>query len=213
MNTLSTRSRSYTRRNGSLLLAALLGLPAIVLAAGTPDRSGKTVVEAVCISCHGPGKDNAPRIGNTAEWSPHAAQGLQAMTRNAITGVRKMPAHGGQGSLTDLEITRAVTYMVSGGKTADPDKAYSSPKQISGENLVKAHCQNCHAEGKDGAPHIGNMADWQPRLQKGVDNLVQSAVRGHKAMPARSGMNYLSDADLKAAVTYMVTQVSAAPKK
>jgi cytochrome c5 len=44
------------------------------------------------------------------------------MTRNAITGVRKMPAHGGQGSLTDLEITRAVTYMVSGGKTADPDK-------------------------------------------------------------------------------------------
>jgi cytochrome c5 len=44
-------------------------------------------------------------------------------------------------------------------------------------------------------------------------NLVQSAIRGHKAMPARSGMNYLSDADLKAAVTYMVTQVSAAPQE
>ena len=213
MNTLNSPTSFFARRKGGLLLMALLGVPAMAFAAAAPDRTGKEVVEAVCISCHGPGKDKAPRIGNTSEWSPHAAQGLQAMTRNAITGVRKMPAHGGQGSLTDLEITRAVTYMVSDGKTADPDKAYSSPKQISGENLVKTHCQNCHAEGKDGAPHIGNMADWQPRLQKGVDNLVQSAIRGHKAMPARSGMNYLSDADLKAAVTYMVTQVSAAPKK
>jgi cytochrome c5 len=213
MNTLISRTSLLARRKGGSLLAALLGVPAIAFAAAAPDRTGKEVVEAVCITCHGPGTDKAPRIGNTAEWSSHAAQGLQAMTRNAITGIRKMPAHGGQGSLTDLEITRAVTYMVSGGKTADPDKAYSSPKQISGENLVKAHCHNCHAEGKDGAPHIGNMADWQPRLQKGVDSLVQSAVRGHKAMPARSGMNHLSDADLKAAVTYMVTQVSAAPKK
>jgi cytochrome c5 len=213
MNTLISRTSLLARRKGGSLLAALLGVPAIAFAAAAPDRTGKEVVEAVCITCHGPGTDKAPRIGNTAEWSSHAAQGLQAMTRNAITGIRKMPAHGGQGSLTDLEVTRAVTYMVSGGKTADPDKAYSSPKQISGENLVKAHCHNCHAEGKDGAPHIGNMADWQPRLQKGVDSLVQSAVRGHKAMPARSGMNHLSDADLKAAVTYMVTQVSAAPKK
>ena len=213
MNTHSAQSSSITRSKSGMLLVALLGVPAFAFAAGTPDRSGKEVVEAVCIVCHGPGTDKAPRIGNTAEWSPHAAQGLQAMTRNAITGIRKMPAHGGQGSLTDLEITRAVTYMVSGGKTADPDKAYSSPKQISGANLVKAHCQNCHADGKDGAPHIGKMADWQPRLQKGVDSLVQSAIRGHKAMPARSGMNHLSDADLKAAVTYMVTQVSAAPTK
>ena len=213
MNTLISRTSLLARRKGGSLLAALLGVPAIAFAAAAPDRTGKEVVEAVCITCHGPGTDKAPRIGNTAEWSSHAAQGLQAMTRNAITGIRKMPAHGGQGSLTDLEVTRAVTYMVSGGKTADPDKAYSSPKQISGENLVKAHCHNCHAEGKDGAPHIGNMADWQPRLQKGVDSLVQSAVRGHKAMPARSGMNHRSDADLKAAVTYMVTQVSAAPKK
>jgi cytochrome c5 len=213
MNTPSSLSHSVTRRNRGALLVAILSLPALAFAAGTPDRSGKEVVEAVCIGCHGPGTDKAPRVGNTAEWSSHAAQGLSAMTRNAITGIRKMPAHGGQGSLTDLEITRAVTYMVSGGKTADPDKVYSSPTQISGENLVKAHCQNCHADGKDGAPRIGNMADWQPRLQKGVDSLVQSAIRGHKAMPARSGMNHLSDADMKAAVTYMVTQVSAAAKK
>lgn len=208
MKTLPSPSRIAISLSGKVLLALLVGLPVAALAVSTPDRSGKEVVETVCGACHGPGKDNAPRIGNPGEWSAHTAQGLSAMTRNAITGIRKMPAHGGQGALTDLEITRAVTYMVSGGTTPDPSKPYSSPQQISGANLVKAHCQNCHAQGKDGAPHIGNMPDWQPRLQQGMDSLVQSAIRGHKAMPARSGMNHLSDADMRSAVTYMVTQAT-----
>ena len=200
---------STARHHASATLFAMLfALPACALAAAAPERSGKEVVEAVCIACHGPGKDGAPRIGNTSEWSKHAAQGLNAMTRNAITGVRKMPAHGGQGALTDLEISRAVSYMVSGGTAADPNKAYSSPRQISGEELVKSHCQSCHASGKDGAPRIGNMNDWAPRLKQGVDALVQSSIRGHNAMPARSGMNNLSDADMKAAVSYMANQAT-----
>ncbi len=190
------------------LFAMLVGLPAFGWAAGAPERSGKEVVEAVCISCHGPGKDGAPRIGNQSEWSKHAAQGMKEMTRNAITGVRKMPAHGGQGGLTDLEISRAVSYMVSGGTAVDPKKAYSSPQQIGGEQLVNTHCQTCHASGKDGAPRIGNMDDWAPRLKLGLDTLVQSSIRGHNAMPARSGMNNLSDADMKAAVSYMANQAT-----
>jgi cytochrome c5 len=195
------------------LFALLCGLPAFALAAGVAERSGKEVVETVCISCHGPGKEGAPRAGNAAEWSSHAAQGLSAMTRNAITGVRKMPAHGGQGALTDLEISRAVSYMVSGGTAVDPKKAYSSPQQVSGEQLVTTHCQNCHASGKDGAPRLGNMDDWAPRLKQGLDTLVQSSIRGHNAMPARSGMNSLSDADMKAAVSYMAHQATANSRK
>lgn len=203
------RSSHPSRHHASAALFAMLfALPACALAAATPERSGKEVVDTVCIACHGTGKDGAPRIGNSAEWSKHAAQGLNAMTRNAITGVRKMPAHGGQGGLTDLEISRAVSYMVSGGTAVDPKKAYSSPQQISGEDLVKTHCQNCHASGKDGAPRIGNMTDWSPRLKQGIDVLVQSSIRGHNAMPARSGMNHLSDADMKAAVSYMANQAT-----
>lgn len=201
------------RYASATLFAVLSGLPAVAMAAPAPDRSGKEVVEAVCITCHGPGKDGAPRIGNTTEWSRHAAQGLKAMTSNAITGIRKMPAHGGQGALTDLEISRAVSYMVSGGSAVDPKKAYSSPEQISGEQLVHMHCQNCHASGKDGAPRIGNMNDWAPRLKLGLDHLVQSSIRGHNAMPARSGMNNLSDADMKAAVSYMANQAAANARK
>lgn len=205
----STRATSPSARHFSATLFAILScLPALALAAPAAERSGKEVVETVCISCHGSGKDGAPRVGNSVEWSKHASQGINAMTRNAITGVRKMPAHGGQGSLTDLEISRAVSYMVSGGVSTDPNKPYSSPQQITGEQLVKTHCQDCHTAGKDGAPRIGNMADWAPRLSQGLDTLVRSSIRGHNAMPARSGMNSLSDADMKAAVSYMANQAT-----
>jgi cytochrome c5 len=196
------------RHLGGVLLLALLGLPTLASATATPDRSGKEVVESVCVACHGPGVNGAPHIGMATEWAPRAAHGIGAMTRNAITGIRNMPAHGGHGELSDLEISRAVAFMVSGGVALDPSKPYSSPQQISGEILVKAHCYTCHESGKDGAPRIGSLRDWQPRLQQGMSLLVQSAIRGHNAMPPRSGINHLSDNDMRAAVTYMVTQMS-----
>jgi cytochrome c5 len=170
------------------------------------NRSGKEVIETVCVGCHESGKDGAPKIGDQAEWAKRASRGLGTVTEHAITGIRKMPAHGSHASLSDLEISRAVAYLVSGGKSVDPSKPYSSPSQITGEQLVKERCSQCHATGKEGAPRIGVMADWTPRLQLGVENLVTSAIRGHNAMPARAGMANLSDADLRAAVTFMLVQ-------
>lgn len=195
------------------VLASFVGLSAVAYAAGTPDRSGKEVVDTVCAVCHGPGKDGAPRIGNTAEWSKRASQGMSVLTRNAITGVRKMPAHGGQGTLTDLEISRAIAYMVSGGTAVDTNKPYSSPQLQSGEQIVTENCQNCHAEGKLGAPRIGDMAAWAPRLKGGLDALVKSSIKGHNSMPARGGFTSLSDADMKAAVSYMANRAAANSSK
>jgi cytochrome c5 len=57
------------------------------------------------------------------------------------------------------------------------------------------------------------MEAWKPRLQGGVDALVKSAIRGHNAMPSRAGMASLSDADMKAAVVYMVNQGAAGKAK
>lgn len=188
-----------------LIAAALLAIPGTGTAA---ERTGKEVVEAVCIECHGPGKDGAPRVGNAYEWTSHAKQGLDKLTRNAIAGVRKMPAHGGQASLSDLEMTRAVVYMVSNGNAKDPDRPYPSASRWSGEQIVGEVCSNCHAEGKDGAPKLGDAGAWIPRLKSGLDRVVNSAVRGHKGMPARGGMANLSDVEIKAAVSYMVSHIN-----
>ncbi len=198
---------------GALAPALLLSGLCISQALAAPERSGKDVVDSVCSGCHATGKDGAPRIGDTEAWGKRAAVGLDKLTENAISGVRKMPAHGGQASLTDLEMSRAISYMISGGHSVDPKKAFASPQRISGKELVEKRCQECHGAGKQGAPRIGNMDDWNPRLQKGLDALAKSAVQGHKGMPARAGMAHLSDKELKTALEYMVNQTTNAAQK
>src|SRR4029077_20853968 len=84
--------------------------------------SGKEVVEAVCTQCHASGAKGAPKIGDKQAWSKRASRGLSSLTDNALKGIRQMPAHGGNQSLSDMEIKRAVAYMVnqSGGKWREP---------------------------------------------------------------------------------------------
>lgn len=185
-------------------LAALIVLGFAAETAQAAERSGKQVVETVCAACHATGKDGAPKIGDREAWAQRAAKGLDKLTANAITGVRNMPAHGGQANLTDVEMSRAVAYMVSGGKAADTKKAYSAPRSRSGEQIVQARCQECHATGKNSSPKLGDVDAWTPRLKDGVDRLVSSAINGHNSMPARGGMANLSDAEMRSAVEYMV---------
>jgi len=54
-----------------------------------------------------------------------------------------------------------------------------------------------------GAPKFGDKAAWAPRVKQGIDTLVQHAIQGKGAMPPKGGSS-ASDADVKAAVQYMV---------
>lgn len=185
----------------------VLGLSASFLApAQAADKTGQEVVQEVCATCHMTGKDGAPKIGDAAAWLPHKTNGLAKLTEHAINGFGKMPAHGGQPNLTDLEMSRAVAFMVSAGKAADPTKPYASPTSVSAEQLVTTRCVACHEDVKSGAPRLGDFPAWRPRLGKGIEALVHSAIGGHKGMPARGGMDSLSDTDIRNAVTYVVVQ-------
>jgi cytochrome c5 len=73
----------------------------------------------------------------------------------------------------------------------------------SGKEVVDAICAGCHATGLNGAPKIGDRAAWTPRLNKGLDPLVLSAIRGHGGMPARGGTASLTDTEVRAAILYM----------
>ena len=170
------------------------------------DKTGREVVEQTCAACHTSGKDGAPKIGDVAAWTQHSKKGLAKLTESAIGGIGKMPAHGGQPNLSDLEMSRAIAFMVSFGKALDPSKPYASPTSITAEQLVQTHCGNCHGDGKEGAPRVDDFSAWKPRLEKGMDALVKSSINGHKAMPSRAGMASLSDTDMRNAVTYMVVQ-------
>lgn len=194
-------SRTYT----AIAFAAAFFSPAFA-----QDRTGQEVVEQTCSACHAQGKDGAPRIGDFGAWAQRAQGGFGKLSEHAISGKNKMPAHGGQSSLTDLEVTRAIAYMSSGGLAADPQTPYSQTKTIEGDVLVNTHCVKCHGTGLNGAPRLSVFADWKPRVGKGIDALVRSAVAGHNQMPSRAGLPGLSDVDLRNAITYMVVQSAGA---
>lgn len=187
------------------LLLATLGLFSADAGAQRKERLGKEVVDAVCAGCHLDGKDKAPRIGDAEAWKPRAAQGLTALTEHALTGLRKMPAHGGSPGVSDIEIERAITYMVnqSGGNWVEPVGGATPAVLRSSETIVRNQCAGCHQDGKDGAPKIGDRVAWVPHLKKGLDALVLSAVRGHGPMPARGGMPDLSDQEIRGAIVHM----------
>jgi cytochrome c5 len=76
----------------------------------------------------------------------------------------------------------------------------------SGKAVYDASCQACHAAGVAGAPKLGDKAAWAPRIGTGAAALLASVIKGKNAMPPKGGNLSLSDADVKAAVEYMLAQ-------
>lgn len=79
-----------------------------------------------------------------------------------------------------------------------------------GEKVFKSTCAMCHSTGAGGAPIAGNKDDWGPRIAQGKDTLYTHAINGFTgqkgAMPPKGANSALADADVKAAVDYMVSK-------
>lgn len=81
-----------------------------------------------------------------------------------------------------------------------------SPDLTRGQQIYRQACAFCHDKGVAGAPKIGDVAAWRPRLAQGMDTLYAVSLRGKGAMPAKGGNPALADADVKAAVDFIVAQ-------
>jgi cytochrome c5 len=73
-----------------------------------------------------------------------------------------------------------------------------------GKATYDSVCHVCHGAGVAGAPKFGDKAAWAPRIKQGVAALHANAMKGKGAMPPKGGNPSLSDADVAAAVDYMV---------
>lgn len=78
----------------------------------------------------------------------------------------------------------------------------------SGESVYNNHCAMCHASGVGGAPTLGDKAAWAPFVGAGIDAMVQHVISGIKTMPPKGGCQSCSDAEIKAAVEYIVQKSS-----
>lgn len=79
-------------------------------------RSAKEIVDGVCMACHSTGAMGAPKVGVSSEWKSRLSVGIKGLVKSAIKGKGMMPARGGDASLTDADIKKAVEYMLKESK-------------------------------------------------------------------------------------------------
>ncbi len=71
----------------------------------------------------------------------------------------------------------------------------------------QATCFACHSTGQAHAPVVGDIIEWEIRLEKGMDTLVQNTINGLNGfMPARGLCADCSDEQLRAIVEYMLEE-------
>jgi len=86
--------------------------------------------------------------------------------------------------------------------TVAPEQSAAFDGSLDDQMIYNSVCSVCHSTGAVGAPIPGSEAMAQ-RAAKGMDVLMQSALNGLNAMPARGGRSDLSDEQVQAAVEFM----------
>jgi len=109
-----------------------------------------------------------------------------------VIGDVPAPTGGAQpaGAATGVKSTSGESVKTAGGPDA-------------GKKLYDTVCMACHAAGIAGAPKTGDKAAWKARIATGKEALYNSALHGKNTMPPKGGSS-AADADVKAAVDYMV---------
>ena len=100
-------------------------------------------------------------------------------------------------------------------QAAADDAAKAAASQVAyggstdGKTIFDNLCTSCHTAGIAGAPKFGDKARWAPRIAEGMATLFKHATDGYHGpdgnfMPPKGGNPALSEAQVQAAVTYMV---------
>ncbi|MCL9776578.1 c-type cytochrome [Vibrio methylphosphonaticus] len=73
-----------------------------------------------------------------------------------------------------------------------------------GASVYGMFCTACHSTGISGAPKTGDAGDWAPRIAQGKDVLLDHAIKGFNAMPAKGTCMDCSDDEISDAIEHMI---------
>lgn len=185
---------------------------------GSGVEQGKAIYDKYCTGCHTTGAGGAFKLGDASAWTPLVKQGMDTLYKNAINGIGGMPPKGSCSECTDQEIQYAVDYIVSqaqpGSASAsgnDAPPASTPPKALTlqdGKAVYTHYCAACHAPGTTyaNAPKLGDEAAWKPIIKQGMDIVILNTLSGTGNMAPRGSCTSCNDAEIKAAVKYMVQE-------
>ncbi len=80
------------------------------------------------------------------------------------------------------------------------------PREPAGEALAQLYnrsCRSCHAMGTAAAPLTGDFAAWAPRLEQGMDVLLDHTINGYQGMPPMGMCFDCSEEDFRALISFM----------
>lgn len=178
----------------TLLKTALSGKGAMPPRGGTnpDDVSDYEIARAIVYMANNDGA-NFPEPAAPAANAAPAASG--AANAAGASGADASNAQAAAAMAAIAAIPKAGEKPAAAPASADAASA--------GKALYTQVCQACHAAGVLGAPKFGSKEDWAPRLKDSMDTVYNYALHGKGAMPPKGGSS-ASDADVKAAVDYMV---------
>ncbi|MGI9329257.1 MAG: c-type cytochrome [Gammaproteobacteria bacterium] len=122
--------------------------------------------------------------------------------------VRQDPAYQG---LVMARLEPAGKVVADGEtRTVAVSTAAAVAAPLSGPDVYNSACVACHGQGIGGAPRVGDVAAWAPRIAQGPDVLSKHALQGYTGpagyMPPKGGRVDLSDDEILAAVAHMLEE-------
>ena len=193
----------------TLVKHAIEGIRAMPPRGGNPDLSDIEVARAVAYMANSGGasfKEPAAEAAPATVAAPAAGNAAAQKTVSAATPVAPVTTSAASAKPVPASTPKpAVVAAVTPAPTPAPAAA-TAGNSGKGEAVYKQTCVTCHAAGVAGAPKLGDKAAWTPRIAKGMEALYATALKGKGAMPAKGGNPALADADVKAAINYMVSQ-------
>jgi cytochrome c5 len=76
-----------------------------------------------------------------------------------------------------------------------------------GHSVYQQSCQDCHENGTNGAPAVGNRQAWEAYLAKGIDKLLQNGAQQcsyNQQGELLNHRNLVSDQEIEAAIAFMI---------
>lgn len=90
---------------------------------------------------------------------------------------------------------------------APAQTASAATAKLDGKKIYESTCMACHAAGVANAPKFGDKKAWAPHLALGSERLQEVVLKGKGAMPPKGGNLTLSEAEVRAALDYMLGAV------